>query len=61
VIQFLRYEATHYHIHANKNLAGYFKEIQQYHNNCHTKKGSRGYGLTFRLWDKILGTDSDKQ
>ena len=57
VCGFIIYEYVHNQIHSSTPNQQYFKEIQKYHNNFHSKKGKRGYGVTTKLWDKILRTE----
>jgi len=59
VIGFITYEYIHYQIHSSAPNQQYLGEMQKYHMNFHTKKGKRGYGVTTKLWDKILGTEID--
>jgi len=62
VLQSMIYELTHYQVHSKGNASDSFnmKNMQQYHTNCHNRKGIRGFGLTTKIWDKILGTETDK-
>ena len=58
VIGYLMYDLTHYFIHhSNPPDGSYFKFMKTYHMQHHFKRGTEGFGISNKIWDKVFDTE----
>lgn len=60
IIGYLFYDMVHYAIHHANFKSGIWKKIKQHHMLHHYDNPSKGYGVSSKLWDKILDSDFPK-
>lgn len=60
VFGYLIYDMMHYAMHHANFKSGIFKKIKQHHMLHHYDDMSKGYGVSSVLWDKIFGSDFQK-
>jgi len=60
VFGYLIYDMMHYAMHHANFKSGIFKRIKQHHMLHHYDDMSKGYGVSSVLWDKIFGSDFQK-
>jgi 4-hydroxysphinganine ceramide fatty acyl 2-hydroxylase len=57
LIGYLFYDITHYAIHHFNMHSKFLLAIKNHHMRHHYQNPSKGFGVSSKLWDKIIGTD----
>lgn len=60
LIGYLAYDMVHYALHHANFKNGFWKKLKQHHMLHHYSDSTKGYGVSSALWDKILGSDFEK-
>lgn len=61
LIGYLIYDMLHYAMHHYNFKSGLMKKIKQHHMLHHYSDPAKGYGVSSALWDKIFGSDFEKE
>jgi sterol desaturase/sphingolipid hydroxylase (fatty acid hydroxylase superfamily) len=57
LIGYLFYDITHYAIHHFNMHSKFWLAIKNHHMRHHYQNPSKGFGVSSKVWDKIIGTD----
>jgi len=57
VLGYICYDMTHIYIHHCTPWVRHFTEMKRYHNKHHYVDGTKGYGITSKIWDKVFRTE----
>ena len=57
VTGYLVYDMIHYAVHHADIKSKWFIELKTHHLKHHFKDPDKGYGVSSKIWDKIVGTD----
>lgn len=57
VAGYLVYDMIHYAVHHADIKSKWFIELKTHHLKHHFKDPDKGYGVSSKIWDKIVGTD----
>lgn len=58
LLGYIAYDCTHYHLHHSSSKAGVLKRLKAAHMSHHYKDHNSGYGISGRLFDKMLNTSA---
>jgi len=61
LLGYLVYDMTHYALHHANFKNSFWKKIKDHHMLHHYADPSKGYGVSSKLWDKILDSDFPKK
>jgi sterol desaturase/sphingolipid hydroxylase (fatty acid hydroxylase superfamily) len=57
MVGYLFYDITHYALHHANFKSAFWKKLKQHHMTHHYNDPSKGFGVSSKLWDKLIGTD----
>ena len=60
LIGYLVYDMTHYALHHANFKSEFWKGLKKHHMLHHYSDSTKGYGVSSSLWDKVLGSDFDR-
>ena len=58
LLGYIAYDCTHYYLHHSSSKAGVLKGLKAAHMSHHYKDHDTGYGISSRLFDKMLNTSA---
>ena len=60
LIGYLIYDMTHYALHHANFKSEFWKGLKKHHMLHHYSDSTKGYGVSSSIWDKVLGSDFDR-
>ena len=60
LIGYLAYDMMHYALHHANFKSEFWKGLKKHHMLHHYSDSTKGYGVSSTIWDKVLGSDFDR-
>ncbi|MFT4033660.1 MAG: sterol desaturase family protein [Siphonobacter sp.] len=58
---YLCYDMVHYALHHANFKSSFWKKLKKHHMLHHYSDAQKGYGVSSSIWDKVFGSDYEKQ